>query len=381
MNAPPMSFGGRMQNVQPDGDAAIRQTDSDAALARFSAVQKGYFTDPFIKPLLPRGSQYQPPRPPLINVGTYVRSEAIDALVSQWITLAGQEGKKCQIVSLGAGSDTRFWRIANSPQKDLLASYVELDFSENTTKKAMAIRKSRELSALLGTPDDVKLANGGTALHAPVYHLVPADMRKSPDEVFPTSFGIDGGDRSHIISPNLPTLLLFECVLVYMKPSESDAVIKWFTDYFSTSSESTVLGGIVYEMFGLNDSFGKVMLNNLKARNVDLPGAEPYPTFASLPQRFLRHGFDVARALTLREIRRAYIDPVELERISHLELLDEIEELELVLDHYAITWGVKLYEKGSSLGASWKGWGLHPKIYDDDSGSDVSIRASDMLRR
>lgn len=106
--------GGRLQHDSghPVGDAAIRQTDSDAALARHSAVQKGYFTDPFIRNLLPRGSQYQPPRPPLINVGTYVRSEGIDALVDQWFDLASAEGKRCQIVSLGAGSDTRFWRIS-----------------------------------------------------------------------------------------------------------------------------------------------------------------------------------------------------------------------------------------------------------------------------
>ena len=101
-----------MHSGHPDGDAAIRQTDSDAALARWSAVQRQYFTDPFIKPLLPRGAQHQPPRAPLINVGTYVRSEGIDRLVEEWFQLSAQEGKQCQIVSLGAGSDTRFWRIA-----------------------------------------------------------------------------------------------------------------------------------------------------------------------------------------------------------------------------------------------------------------------------
>jgi hypothetical protein len=29
-------------------------------------------------------------------------------------------------------------------------------------------------------------------------------------------------------------------------------------------------------------------------------------------------------------------------RISKLEFLDEVEELELVLDHYCVAWGVKL---------------------------------------
>lgn len=96
-----------------DTDASIRLTDTDAALARLSAVQKGYLQDPFVKHLVPR-AHLQPPRPPLINVGTYVRSSAIDKLVEGWLLLAEHDNQKCQIVSLGAGSDTRFWRIAVS---------------------------------------------------------------------------------------------------------------------------------------------------------------------------------------------------------------------------------------------------------------------------
>ena len=62
-----------------------------------------------------------------------------------------------------------------------------------------------------------------------------------------------------------------------------------------------------------------------KARNVTLPGAEPYRTFASLPTRFLQHGWEVALALTLKDIRREYIDPSELERYAyHDHPYDEI---------------------------------------------------------
>lgn len=103
---------GRLHSVHPDGDEAIRQTDTDAAAARYSAVQKGYISDPFVRHLLPRGAHLQPPRPPLINIGTYVRTEGIDQLVNGWLELSAKEGRQCQIVSLGAGSDTRFWRIA-----------------------------------------------------------------------------------------------------------------------------------------------------------------------------------------------------------------------------------------------------------------------------
>jgi [phosphatase 2A protein]-leucine-carboxy methyltransferase len=45
-----------------------------------------------------------------------------------------------------------------------------------------------------------------------------------------------------------------------------------------------------------------------------MPGVEPYPDKQSLPSRFLNVGFTAARALTLKGIRRAYIETSELER-------------------------------------------------------------------
>ncbi|PCH35558.1 leucine carboxyl methyltransferase [Wolfiporia cocos MD-104 SS10] len=311
-------------------DAAVRQTDTDAALARLSAVQKGYLSDPFIRHLVPR-AHLQPARPPLINVGTYVRSEGIDALVGRFLALAEQERVPCQITSA---------------RMEWLKAYFELDFPEVTMKKAMAIRKSRELSVVLGKPEDLSLANGGAALHAPTYHLLPADIRRPPAEAL--------APLIPLLSPAHPTLLLFECVLVYMTPAASSALTQWFVDYFAAAHEGCgVLGGIVYEMFGLDDPFGKVMRANLQARNVSLPGVDPYPTQESLPERFLSHGFEFAKALTLRDIRRSYIDEAQQERISQLELLDEIEELELVLAHYAMTWGVKLPANAGALKVSW----------------------------
>lgn len=95
----------------PDPDASVRQTDNDAALAKLSAVNKGYLTDPFVKHFVPR-AHLQPSRPPLINIGTFVRTVAIDDLVHQWIDTATGDATRCQILSLGAGSDTRFWRLS-----------------------------------------------------------------------------------------------------------------------------------------------------------------------------------------------------------------------------------------------------------------------------
>jgi [phosphatase 2A protein]-leucine-carboxy methyltransferase len=50
-------------------------------------------------------------------------------------------------------------------------------------------------------------------------------------------------------------------------------------------------------------------------------------------------------------------------------MLDELEELELVLQHYAVTWGVKLFcTGGASPKAAWSDWGMkpHEQSQEDD---------------
>lgn len=97
-----------------DPDSSVRATDGDASLARLSAVRKGYLADPYVTHFVSRPN-LQPPRPPLINIGTYVRTTALDILVEKWIDLCSRDGQKCQIVILGAGTDTRFWRLSVRP--------------------------------------------------------------------------------------------------------------------------------------------------------------------------------------------------------------------------------------------------------------------------
>lgn len=110
----------------------------------------------------------------------------------------------------------------------------------------------------------MNVENGGTTLHSAKYHLLPADLRIPPSESLAplfTSTHPSASQGEPLLSPDLPTLLLFECVLVYVAPEASEAIIQWFVDYFTSSS---ILGAVVYEMFGLNDPFGAVMIENLK---------------------------------------------------------------------------------------------------------------------
>lgn len=107
---------------------------------------------------------------------------------------------------------------------------------------------------------------------------------------------------------------------------------------------------------------------------MSLPGAEPHTDLPSLSLRFINQGFTTTEAVTLREIRREYIEPRELQRLSQLEMLDEVEELELVLDHYAICWGVKFPKGWAHESGAGRAWGLIVKereqIGDDEDVDD-----------
>ncbi|PVF96733.1 leucine carboxyl methyltransferase [Serendipita vermifera] len=335
-------------------DEGTRSTDGFAAHARVSAVRQGYIQDPFVSYFVPR-SRALPTHTPLINIGTYVRTTSIDRLVEDFLKAGsenladgedGQSNKK-QIVSLGAGSDTRFWRLSTGHLKEYISSYVELDFPEITTKKAMAIRKAKQLSAVLG--DEVKVVKGGTGLTSPTYHLLPVDLRQSIEAVLEPLVSSD----SPVLSPNVPTLFLAECVLVYMVPEDSAKLMQWFTSTFTNAF------GIIYEMFSLDDAFGRVMRNNLRVRNVELPGAEAFPDLASIRQRFVNTGYHKGEALPLSTIRNEYVSLEETQRIAKLELVDEYEELELVLAHYALAWGSKVDPANPpALSEAFNNWGL-----------------------
>ena len=226
------------------------------------------------------------------------------------------------------------------------------------------------------------VVQGGTALHAPTYHLLPADLRLSPSVTLdkllasPTS--------KPILSPFLPTLVLFECVLVYMSPAHSSALLRWFSRYFSNGA---ILGSVVYEMFGLDDAFGRVMVNNLKVhclsgihqnrclrhyrhemslyqeQNPILQWSRFRVGFwkraSRLPKRLHCETFDKDILLD-QNLTGEYTNFVVhgyrmiiVSRVSRLEMLDEVEELDLVLGHYAISWGTAQPKN------EWLNWGIN----------------------
>ncbi|KAL4895805.1 leucine carboxyl methyltransferase superfamily [Aspergillus ambiguus] len=320
-------------------DRAVQGTDNDASVSRLSAVRLGYLTDPFAEYLTPAGLETR--RLPIINRGTYVRTTAIDRLVDRFLSHAPQQKK--QIISLGAGTDTRVFRLLSSeaPRPDVI--YHEIDFAVNTAAKIKFIRATPRLQQALGIigrgDQDVTISEAGDALHSTTYHLHPLDLRTLRRGSTETCL-LQGVD------PSLPTLLISECCLVYLSPSEAAEVVGYFTEgLFGRDTNlpgegTTPLGLILYEPIRPDDAFGRTMVSNLATRGIQLQTLHEYASLEAQRRRLREQGFDGGQAAAdVDFLWERWVSETEKERVAGLEMLDEMEEWQLLARHYCVAWG------------------------------------------
>ncbi|KAG0090110.1 hypothetical protein BGZ93_008240 [Podila epicladia] len=325
-----------MQEPRMARDDVIKGTDDDAIISKLSAVNLAYLDDPFVKYFVKRPSR----RPPLINRGSYLRTRTLDLITEQFIkneiksasssAVISSTPIRKQIVSLGCGSDTRYFKLK---AKGLSAhKYFEIDFQESSAKKAATIKKNKAFTDVIGDPD-LKVGLGGTELYSKDYCLLSGDLREFEDTILPKL-------KAHGFDTSLPTLFLSECVLIYIEPKDSDAIVDWVGSNMAASLF------VVYEQINPTDAFGAMMLRNLKARNIELPGIHAYPSLKSQKERFMSRGWTLAQAVDMNALHDT-LPETELKRISSLEIFDEVEEWQLLANHYCVAWACHVHESGS----------------------------------
>ncbi|KAJ1909340.1 carboxy methyl transferase for protein phosphatase 2A, partial [Tieghemiomyces parasiticus] len=285
-------------------DALVRGTNDDAAISRCSASILGYFRDDFVK---------------LLN------------MVAQFLQACRAADRPSQIVILGAGSDTTYFMLKS--QGAAPTRFFEVDFPEITAPKCMRIQRQARLKKLL--PADTQIAGAGTELVSSGYTILAGDLRDFETTVVPrlVQYGLDLA---------APTLVLSECVLIYLAKEHSDRIVAW------AAQNLTCALFLTYEQIRPNDAFGRMMVQNLKSRGLVLKGIDAYPDLASQEVRYLSRGWQTAHALSITHIYRA-LPTAERDRLSKIEFLDELEEFDLLGDHYCITWAYKCGAKDTVL--------------------------------
>jgi len=226
-------------------DEIVKNTDNDALQSRISAIDAGYLLDPsnLTKAFVQRPVQR---KAPVINRGTYIRTIAIDKLVQQFVD-SKEISEARQIVSLGAGSDSRYFRLQVLAHYPSL-TYHEIDFPSVIKKKARKIAESAVLQSQIDAEYGEFNAETGHLI-SKNYCLHPFDLRDILEH---------SAQLTRFIDLRLPTLFISECCLIYLEPEQAGDVLKWIT-----SSFSDYVSIVIYEPIGGHDAFGKVMIQNL----------------------------------------------------------------------------------------------------------------------
>jgi [phosphatase 2A protein]-leucine-carboxy methyltransferase len=273
----------------------------------------------------------------------------LDTLILKFLLSTSASTPK-QIVSLGAGSDTRYFRfITSHPSLELI--YHELDFPTNTTSKVSTIKSSPILLKAITTHpsaqggDAIKISADGSSLTSPGYNIHAVDLR----------------DFANVASaPELPnlnksasTLILSECCLIYLPPETTTAILQTLTEMLIPSPVPLSL--VMYEPINPHDAFGRTMVQNLLQRGINLQTLSTYPSLQAQKIRLKEAGFtDGQEAADVDWIFESeWTGKPERDRVARCEMLDEVEEWKLLARHYCVAWGWR----GDIFGDAWRSLG------------------------
>ncbi|XP_041830649.1 leucine carboxyl methyltransferase 1 [Melanotaenia boesemani] len=300
-------------------DEAVRATCDDATTCKRFATSKGYWKDPYIQYFVRSVGERKAPE---INRGYYARVQGMNLLLDAFIKKTECD---CQVINLGAGLDTTFWRLKDEnlmPRK-----FFEVDFPTIVARKIHYIKTKPPLSKpIIEAHSTDSLVLDAHSLDSDRYCIIGADLRDISN--------LDEKLKKFQLNPELPTLLLSECVLVYMTPSQSSNVVRWAAETFHTAM------CINYEQVNMSDRFGQVMIENLQRRQCTLAGVETCQSLDSQKERFLRTGWEHSNALDMMTVY-SMLPQDDVERMERLEFLDERELLQQLLQHYSICWATK----------------------------------------
>lgn len=354
----------------PEG---VRATASSAASTKARCARLGYFREAYERAGGERPTLYELfdfgdatgghggagslgfySNQPLINRGTFARAASVRSVVMRFIETAsssvppasaptsgsGSAGPTCQVVSLGAGMDALPFDLhargmlgdSNSGcTGGYRCRYIEIDAVEIVRRKANAIMAHHERLFAGHAPMRVSSTSesGSSAAYVidGVYGLAVADVMK--EEELRYALRACGFDE------RLPTLFVMECLLVYWKRAEADALLRTL----ATACCAGQSAAVVYEQVRPGDAYGTQMMRNLRERGCPLLGVSESPS--QMEDRLREAGWTSAAARDMLQVwdSSGLVPPEHRRHACSIEPLDEVEEWNMIQRHYALAVG------------------------------------------
>lgn len=162
--------------------------------------------------------------------------------------------------------------------------------------------------------------------------------------------------------PAIPTLVITEVVLIYLREKPTLRILEWFSSTLKSPSidinESSPLKQehpkaaqspnglfgvtlhkgrsyfITLDPSSFSDPFGMMMIKNLESSSIYLVNELLLSGRSKFEGSLRSIDWKVLNAFTMREAYEKYISKDEKKRISLLEWVDELEEWNLLSSHY-----------------------------------------------
>lgn len=300
-------------------------TAIDAYSAKRSATSLGYYEDKYLDHMQYNNGKTVR-KQPIINRGYYTRVACFRNTIQKFLEVTESSGPR-QIVNLGCGFDTLSFHLIDEGHD--MFTIFEVDYEDIILKKVDLIRRSVELNKLLDDSGNHFGPNYGFDCQKVKY--VAADLLQSNVTDLIVAAGLDS---------NQPTLIISECVLVYLDAASVTALGSSLLSYLANASTAW----ISYDMFNPMDAFGKMMRANIESSaGYKIPGFTDFPTLESHQTKFVNVGFpaDSTKVCNMLDAYNFIFDNEEKSRLQSIERLDEIEEWEMLMSHYCLCLGIK----------------------------------------
>lgn len=183
-------------------DRPVIATADDALSAKQATVAAGYYQDPYL--------EYFAKTPlrmvqPIIKRGTHARVACMDRAISSFCKLF----PSCQIVVLGAGMDTTFFRSELLGITSSSPVWFEVDHPSVVVSKSHVVSRNADKLGVSITSNgsaDCTIQSTSTSLKC---HCIGYDLREPPSELI-----VKLTQRG--FNTEVPTLFLLECVQMYL---------------------------------------------------------------------------------------------------------------------------------------------------------------------
>ena len=303
----------------------IMGTAKDAMDAKVSACQYGYYTDPFL-PTTTVGNSIQP----LIRKGTFARVACIDRVVSSFLS-SGETNKK-QIVILGSGMDTTYLRTQAGllPTSSNTTTWYEVDMEPMIQSKYQFLSQMNTIDITMIHPSSSSSCNGySIQFHnnnykkQDGYYLIPFDLQTDCMDLL-TKKMVD-------FQCHIPTLFVMECVQMYLSESSSQQLL---TCISKVCKEPIV---VLYDPILQHDAFGQVMKQHLQQR-FTMSDMSVYhtTTLQKQIQKMQSCGLPFLLGTHMMNAYTSILTNQQRRHSNSCEMLDEMEEFTLLMQHYCI---------------------------------------------